>query len=104
MEEVKQADLYGGYKLIVKKEKKPKKLPAKNVLKEKIEMLYALYEELYELQEIKILEPREVIIKGNILIYPQDRQAEPKELIKLTIYDIDKRIEKMKETLNSVRN
>ena len=103
MEEVKQAGLFGGYKLIVKKVKKPKELPAKNVLKEKIKRLYTLYEELYELQEIEILETREIIIKGNILIYPQDRQAEPKELINLTIYDIDLRIEKMKEFLN-VRN
>lgn len=69
------------------------------VLRQKIELLYKLYEELYNRQNISILEPRDVVIKGNIIIYPEDRQAEPIELINLTIYDIDERIAKMKKAL-----
>lgn len=98
---LKQVDIFGEYKEIVKKTTKQKTRKKTNFYKfrEKIELLYKLYEELYNRQNISILEPRDVIIKGNIIVYPEDKQAEPVELINLTIYDIDKRIEIMKKTL-----
>lgn len=107
--EFKQANIFEEHelistKIVAKNTPKTEKTIVKNkkleVLKNKIKILYEFYEQLYEKQNINLLENREIIIKGNIISYPQDRQAEPKELIKLTIYDIDKRIEKMKEILS----
>lgn len=86
------------------KTKKPKKLNSKNrILQAKIKELYGLYQKLYELQNISILEQREVIIKGDIIIYPDERQAEPIENIFIKIEDIDKRIENMLKVLNDDR-
>ena len=46
------------------------------------------------------MEQKELIIKNNIVAYPQDRQAEPMEIINMnTLDDIDKRIEAMEDTL-----
>lgn len=99
---LKQVNIFGECKEIVKKtgnkEKHAKKINFYKI-RQKIELLYKLYEELYNRQNISILEPRDVIIKGNIIIYPEDRQAEPVELINLTLYDIDEKIEKMKKVL-----
>lgn len=97
--ELKQAGIFGEYYLIGKK-KKSKKNNNKNAeLKQKLQLLYDLYERLYEQQNIAPLEYRDVIIKGNIMIYPEERQAEPIDSIKLTIYDIDKRISIMQEAV-----
>lgn len=99
---LKQADIFGGYRLIVNKDNKkppPPKKTANSILKQKIKLLYRMYESLYRKQNISILEPREVIIKNGIISYPEERQAEPIELIDLTLEDIDKRIDIMKEYL-----
>lgn len=99
---LKQVNIFGECKEIVKKTSNKEKCAKKNnfyKIKQKIELLYELYEELYKRQNISILEPRDVIIKGNIIIYPEDRQAEPVELINLTLYDIDEKIDKMKKVL-----
>lgn len=99
--ELKQANIYGGYTIVVAK-KQPKNVPKKikTYLKYKIKILYDMYEQLYEKQNISLLDNRDAIIKGNIISYPEERQAEPLELINLNIYDIDERIKKMKEVLN----
>lgn len=101
--ELKQANLYGGYKLVVVKNNKENTLKKQKLnlkLKQKIKILYELYEALYEKQEISLLDNRDIIINKNIVSYPEERQAELIEMIYLSIYDIDKRIEKMKEVLN----
>jgi hypothetical protein len=97
--ELKQAGIFGEYYLVGKK-KKSKKNDNKNVeLKQKLQLLYDLYERLYEQQNIDPLEYRDIIIKGNIIVYPEERQAEPIDSIKLTTYDIDKRISIMQEAV-----
>lgn len=101
---LKQADIFGGYKLVInnnnEKLQPPIKKASNKILKQKINILYKLYETLYERQNISLLDNRDVIINKNIISYPEERQAEPIELIYLSIYDIDKKIEKMKEVLN----
>lgn len=102
--EVYQVDIFGKYQKVItkdSKEYKPKKLNKKNrILKEKLKILYGLYEELYKKQEISILEYREVIMKDNLIIYPEDRQAEPKKIINLNVLDdIDKRIEETQKEI-----
>lgn len=96
----KQADIFGGHKEIKKKTAVPKKKKENKLLKQKIDILYRMYEELYKKQNIGLLEQRDAIIKNNIIAYPEEKLAEPIEIINLSIYDIDKRIEKMKEVLN----
>lgn len=98
---IKQADIFGGCIEIKKKIAAPTKKPKKTneVLKQKINILYELYEQLYKKQNIGILEQRDVIVKNNIIVYPEDKQAEPINIIKLTIYDIDERIKIMRQTL-----
>lgn len=102
--ELKQVNIFGEYvnlKVIKKNDTKIKKVIKKNEnLKQKIRILYKMYEQLYEKQNISLLEPRDVIIRNNIIIYPEDRQAEPIDIISLGIYDIDKRILRMKEILS----
>lgn len=102
--ELKQVNIFGEYvnlKVIKKNDTKIKKVVKKNEnLKQKIRILYKMYEQLYEKQNISLLEPRDVIIRNNIIIYPEDRQAEPIDIISLGIYDIDKRILRMKEILS----
>lgn len=102
--ELKQVNIFGEYvnlKVIKKNDTKIKKVIKKNEnLKQKIRILYKMYEQLYEKQNISLLEPRDVIIRNNIIIYPEDRQAEPIDTISLGIYDIDKRILIMKEILS----
>lgn len=97
---LKQADIFGGHKEIKKKTAAPKKKKENKLLKQKIDILYRMYEELYKKQNIGLLEQRDAIIKNNIIAYPEEKLAEPIEIINLSIYDIDKRIEKMKEVLN----
>lgn len=101
--ELKQVNIFGEYdnlKVIKKNDTKIKKVIKENEnLKQKIKILYKMYEQLYEKQNISILEPRDIIIRNNIVIYPEDRQAEPIDTITLGIYEIDERIEIMKKTL-----
>lgn len=98
---VKQADIFGGSKEIKKKKpNKPALVIRNETIKQKIQKLYNLYEQLYELQNISILEPREVVIKNNIICYPEDRQAEPLQTRKLTLFDIDEKIRIMEKTIN----
>ena len=96
--ELKQASIFGNYiKIGRKKRNTPRnKDPG---LKDKIRLLYGMYEKLYEQQNVKLFEIRDFIIKNNIAIYPDDRQAEPIELQRYTIYDIDERIKRMREYL-----
>ena len=101
----KQVNIFGDYKIIVEKNNKtihPRKTePQTTKLKQKIALLYNLYKKLYEKQNISILEQREVIVKENLIIYPGDMQAEPKESIKMhLIDDIDKKIEIAQNELN----
>ena len=103
--EYKQADIFGKYKLIVEKtikNNKPKKQRKKNDdLQKKLKILYELYYKLYEKQNINILEQREVILKKDLIIYPQEMQAEPVQSVKLNLLDdIDKRINIMQEVIN----
>lgn len=89
--------IFGECKPVVGKhtpEYKPRKLSKKNrELKQKLETLYDLYYKLYELQNISILEQREIIRKGDIIVYVEDRQAEPIEISNMNVLDdIDKRI------------
>lgn len=101
--ELKQASIFGEYKQVGKKINK-KNVPKKNKinleLKQKIEILYNMYEQLYEKQNINLLDSRDIIIKENIISYPEERQSEPIDIISLGIYDIDKRIIRMKEVLS----
>lgn len=101
--ELKQADIFGGYKLIVKKNNKIKPPKKQSEIKPKIELLYNLYEKLYEKLNINPMEQRDFIIKNKgkiiILVYPEDRQAEPIDLYNVGLNDIDKRIERMQEVL-----
>lgn len=98
---LRQASIFGDYKVVIKHNKKKSTKREKNKeLKAKINLLYSLYEQLYETLNISVLEQREVIIKHNIVAYPEDRQAEPMEIINMnTIDDIDERIKVMKDTL-----
>ena len=101
--ELKQSNIYGEQILIVNKNNKsvkPKTKDKNKILKNKIKILYKMYEELYEKQNISLLDNREIIVKGNIVSYPEERQAEPSDIKNLTIKDIDKRILRMKEILN----
>ena len=100
--ELYQATIFGDCRKVIEKhnpEYKPKKLSKKNrELKQKVETLYDLYYKLYELQNISILEQREIIRKGDIIVYVEDRQAEPIEISNMNVLDdIDKRIEITKE-------
>lgn len=98
---LKQASIFGEYKEIVIKKKSTPKKRKNEELKQKINILYNLYQQLYEKQNISLLESKEIIINKNIIAYPEERQAEPLELITMNILDdIDKRINKMKEILN----
>lgn len=101
--ELKQADIFGGCKPIVKKNNKTKPPKEQSELKPKIELLYNLYEKLYEQLNINIMEQRDFIIrkKGKIIIfvYPGDRQAEPRDLYNAGLNDLDKRIKRMQEVL-----
>lgn len=99
-----QINIFGECQKVIKKdnpEYKPKKLSKKNqILKQKLKILYELYERLYKLQNISILEQREVIVKKDLVIYPDERQAEPIETIEMNVLnDIDKRIEVAKNRL-----
>ena len=96
--ELYQATIFGERREVIKKdnpEYKPKKLSKKNkILKQKLKILYDLYERLYNLQNVSILEQREVILKKDLVIYPDERQAEPIETVQLNIENhIDKKIE-----------
>ncbi len=100
--ELYQANIFGGKEEVIEKhnpEYKPKKLSKKDqILKQKLSILYKLYEKLYNLQEISILEQREVILKKDLVIYPDERQAEPIETVQLNIENhIDKKIEVAQE-------
>lgn len=100
---LKQVNLFGEQILIINKNNKSVKSKIKDknkTLKNKIEILYKMYEELYEKQNINLLDNREIIMKGNIISYPEERQSEPIDIINLGIYDIDKRILRMKEILS----
>lgn len=96
---LKQADIFGGHKEIKKKTATPTKKKENKLLKQKIDILYAMYEELYRKQNIGLLEQRDAIIKNNIIAYPEEKQAEPINIIKLSIYDIDERIKVMRQAL-----
>lgn len=96
---LKQADIFGGYKEIKKKTAIPTKKKENKLLKQKIDILYRMYEELYRKQNIGLLEQRDAIIKNNIVVYPEEKQAEPINIIKLSIYDIDERIKVMRQAL-----
>lgn len=98
---LRQASIFGDYKVVIKHNKKKSTKKEKNKkLKAKLSLLYSLYEQLYETLGIDILEQKELIIKNNIVAYPQDRQAEPMEIVHMnTLDDIDKRIEVMEDTL-----
>lgn len=98
---LRQASIFGDYKVVIKHNKKKSTKKEKNKeLKAKLSLLYILYEQLYDTLGIDILEQKELIIKNNIVAYPQDRQAEPMEIINMnTLDDIDKRIEAMEDTL-----
>jgi hypothetical protein len=96
---LKQADIFGGHKEIKKKTATPTKKKVNKLLKQKIDILYAMYEELYRKQNIGLLEQRDAIIKNNIIAYPEEKQAEPTNIIKLSIYDIDERIKVMRQAL-----
>lgn len=98
---LRQASIFGDYKDVIKNNKKKSTKKEKNKeLKKKLNILYCLYQQLYETLNIELLDQREVIIKNNIVAYPEDRQAEPMEIINMNILDdIDKRIEVMEDTL-----
>lgn len=84
-----------------------KKLNKKKLLfKNKILELYDLYDTLYCMLNIDILEQKEIIIKKNIVAYTEYRQAEPIELIKINNFtnindlsNIEKKIEIMKKVI-----
>lgn len=102
--ELYQANIFGGSQKVIVKDSppiKPKKLNKKNrILKAKLKTLHTLYEKIYELQNIGLLEQREVIVKKDLIIYPDEKQAEPIETIQMNLLsDIDKRIEITKEKL-----
>lgn len=102
--ELYQANIFGGSQKVIVKDSAPikqKKLNKKNrILKEKLKTLHTLYEKIYELQNIGLLEQREVIVKKDLIIYPDEKQAEPIETIQMNLLsDIDKRIEITKEKL-----
>lgn len=103
--ELKQTSIFGGYEVLkvgakAVTRKKQTKLNSKNkILKIKIKILYDLYEQLFKKFNISFLEQREIIVKGGIVIYPDERQAEPIESIDLKIEDIDKRIELTKNAI-----
>ena len=93
--ELYQVSVFGEKKVIKENNKKSKRNQNKNTtLKQKLKSLYKLYYLIYETQNINLLEQREVIIKGDLIIYPQDNQAEPLSSINMNVLDdIDKRIE-----------
>lgn len=101
--ECKQANIFGGcISIVIKdnKDVKPKELSDKGKeLRYKLSVLYEMYEQLYKKQNIPLLEQKDIIIKNNILVYPDERQAEPIELINTTLEDIDQRIEVMRKIL-----
>ena len=98
-----QIDIYGKEKVLKKKNKKRKSIcdPKELILKTKIDILYELYEKLYERFNVDLMEQREAIVINNIILFVEERQAEPIELINLTLCEnIDYKITKMKEILN----
>lgn len=98
-----QIDIYGNKKILKKKKNKKVSISDQKelILKNKIKFLYKMYEQLYESLNIDLMEQREVVIKNNIIAYVEDRQAEPLELINLTLCEnIDYKINKTKEILN----
>ena len=94
--ELMQASLFGEA-ILVKKKTKPKKRRNES-LKNKIKELYDLYEKLYEKNNKWLFDMREAVVENNIIYYIEERQAEPIELINLTLIEnIDLKIERMRE-------
>lgn len=96
---LKQVTIFGGLEPVkIKKDQRKKENNKNKVLKEKITLLYNLYYQLYTKQNIDIFEQKEIILKDNIIIYVDEKQAEPIEFINLALIEnIDKKIERMKE-------
>ena len=106
--ELYQATIFGERREVIKKdnpEYRPKKLSKKNqIFKQKLEKLYNIYSKLYEMQNISILEQREVILKKDLVIYPDERQAEPIKTVKLDIENnIDKKLEIAEQTYKQLQ-
>jgi hypothetical protein len=79
---------------------KPKNTSAKqdvNLLSEKYELLYDIYNKIYESLDIDLFEQREVIRFGKTIIaYPEERQA---EVVGTQFLPLDERIRRNNEWL-----
>lgn len=114
---LKQSNIFGGYEPVNKKNggksagniRKPPIKKVNEKLKQKVNELYSLYEELYnrlyDRQYINLLDMmlETKTIDNRIIVYPDEQQAEPKDIANLTLYDIDERINKMRETLEDFK-
>ena len=82
-----------------------KKLNLKGkAFKKKIQKLHKIYDKIFEILNISLLEQREVIMEKGLIIYPDEQQAEPIETIKMNLLnDIDKRIEKAEEKYEQLK-
>lgn len=101
---LRQATLFGEAKAASKKPPAKPKRKKQQTTKNKIDILYSLYEKLFYKSEVWLLTPKEAVIKDNIIYYVDERQAEPIGMSELTISDIDKRILIMKGVLGERSN
>lgn len=91
--ELYQLDIFGQKKKIKGCAKRGSPRIKNKDLKAKIHTLYSLYFRLYKTQNIPILDTREIIMRKNLIVYPDEMQAEPKETLEMNLLDdIDKRI------------
>lgn len=101
---LRQATLFGEAKAVgIKTPAKPKR-KKQQTTKNKIDILYSLYEKLFYKSDVWLLTAKEAVIKDNIIYYVDERQAEPIGMSELTICDIDKRILIMKGVLGERSN
>lgn len=101
---LRQATLFGEAKAVGKKPPTKPKRKKQQTTKNKIDILYSLYEKLFYKSDIWLLTAKEAVIKDNIIYYVDERQAEPIGMSELTICDIDKRILIMKGVLGGRSN
>ena len=77
---VAQLNIFGGVEEIIAKKRRinpqPKKVKVNIKLKRKYRLLEYAYSRLFDILDINILEQREIVKKGLLVAYVEERQAE----------------------------
>lgn len=97
--ELGQVTVFGEVKPVGKPPSAKTKRQKSQEIKNKISILYNLYEKLFYKSDVWLMTTKEAVIKDNIIYYVDERQAEPIGMSELTINDINQRIKIMSELL-----